>query len=214
MDIEDGIPAAGPGHEVPGPESGQINPEMFARNMDALKRMGPELHGRLARIVRTQSTLIAVPGGGYDIELGGTRLYGGDHRRIARRKVEQFFRTPENAVRIQINPPATHNLDSHANKPVYRLLKRATEDRGIVFAAQRTTKEAFHLVVLGIGLGAHIPLLARRTKCSHLIIVEPNFEFLYHSLRVFDWSGFLHKFLTRGGERQFPHRPVPVPGLP
>lgn len=210
MDIEAGIPAAGPGQAVPRAEPARVNSELFARNMDAFKRMAPALYDRLAQIARPQSTLIATPGGGYDIEMGGARLYGGDHHRIARRKVEQFFRTSEAEVRIQIAPPDSHNLDSHSNKPIYRLLKRATEDYKIAFATQRTTKDSLHLVVLGVGLAAHIPLLVRRTKCHHLLLVEPNVEFLYHSLHVFDWVKFLRQFLAEGGSVNFITDPSPI----
>ncbi len=210
MNLEPGISPNGRARDLPGAEPAPINPELFERNMAVLKRMAPDLYGRLSQIDRPQSKLISHPGGGYDVEMGGARLYGGDHRKAARRKIEQFFRMPEGTVRIQISPPDSQNLDEHSNRPIYRLLKRATEDYGMAFAVQRTTRESFHLVVLGIGLAAHIPALVQRTKCRHMLIVEPNFEFLHHSLRVFDWGKFLRRFLSRGGAVNFITDPSPL----
>lgn len=174
---------------------GRINPDLFARNMAAFARLLPGLHTRLAQITGTESTLVANPGGGYDIEMGGTRLYDGDPRALARSKVKSFFRTPEERIRVQISPPDTGKLDAHANKPVYNLLKRATGDYGIVFSQKRTTTDCFHLVVLGIGLAEHIPHLVKRTRCRHLVLAEPNIEFIYHSLHTFDWGRFFAGYL-------------------
>ena len=195
MDVDSGIPAAAPGNETRSAEPERINPEMFARNMAAFKRLLPSLHERLARISETQSTLVANPGGGFDVELGGTRLYDGNHRLLARRRVKSFFTIPQERVRVGLSPPDTRKLDSHANKPVYNMLKRATEDYGIVFTEKNNTTECYHLVVLGVGLAEHIPLLVKRTRCKHLILAEPNVEFLYHSLHTFDWDRFFAGFL-------------------
>ena len=43
------------------------------------------------------------------------------------------------------------------------------------------------MVILGVGLADHPPMLIERTDCRNLILFEPNIEFLYHSLFTFDW---------------------------
>ena len=198
MDIAAEIPTAVPGNEEHSVRSERINPEMFARNLTAFARAAPGLHERLARISKTQSTLIANPKSGYDIEYGGTRLYGGNHRAVARRRVADFFKTPQEKTRIRLSPPDSSRLDAHANKRIYRLMKRASQDYGITFAEKRTTTDCFHLIVLGIGLAEHILPLVKRTNCRLLILAEPNIEFLYHSLHTFDWARFFAAYLTRG----------------
>lgn len=43
------------------------------------------------------------------------------------------------------------------------------------------------LVVIGIGLGLHIPDLIRTVSPRHVVLVEPIEEFAVHSMQALDW---------------------------
>ena len=61
------------------------------------------------------------------------------------------------------------------------------------------TEETYFLLIFGVGLGGHIDPLVERTNCHVLILVEPNLEFIYHSLEVYDWAALFERFEERNG---------------
>ena len=77
---------------------------------------------------------------------------------------------------------------------INRMAARLREEVGGAVPPVPVGHECYHLVIFGFGLGEHVARLARQTKCKNLIIVEPNIEFLYHSLFTFEWSGFFDEF--------------------
>ncbi|MCC7015709.1 MAG: motility associated factor glycosyltransferase family protein [Rhodospirillales bacterium] len=174
-----------------------LDRRFFERNLAAFAHYLPTIHRKLATITRPLSRLLISDRGDFDIEFGGVRLYGRGARQAARQRVADFFKTPSNLTRFGIAAPATANLDKFANVATYNALRRATKECGVSFA-RAPTRHCFHLVVMGVGLAEQLPLLVKETNCQHLILLEPNFEFLHHSLYTFDWLKFLRNFLVEG----------------
>ena len=170
----------------------------FARNMAAIKRHIPQLHARLAEIRRPHSTLVATADGGFDVEFGGRYLYGRSARAHAKDHVRDFFLKDQGQTRLAVATMDTRNLDSVANKSIYDMMRKAVTDRRIKFSVETPINHCYHLVVFGIGLAEHLPPLVKRTNCQQLILIEPNLEFIYHSLFTFDWDDFLTRFLRDG----------------
>src|SRR3546814_6205877 len=54
------------------------------------------------------------------------------------------------------------------------------------------------LVVVGIGLGAHVAPLIERTGPRHVVLIEPIEEFAAHSLRALDWAALHARCRARG----------------
>lgn len=164
--------------------------KLFKRNLAAFERKFKTIHGLLASFQKTHSTLVDDGKGDVDIEFRGERFYGTGAKRHAERQVDEFLEDP---VRVRISPPRTSSLDDIAGPFTYKILRRA-DDEGIDFAVQPVKSECFCLIVFGVGLGAHIEPLVERTKCRVLFLVEPNVEFLYHSLFVTDWEALFKRF--------------------
>jgi hypothetical protein len=91
-----------------------------------------------------------------------------------------------------MTPLASNNQDRAEADFIFHLLKSATE-QGIEFAEHPASEEGYHLVSFGLGLGYHLPKLVEMTQCGSLCIVEPNLDFLHHSLGVMDWESLLSK---------------------
>ena len=62
------------------------------------------------------------------------------------------------------------------------------------------TEEAYFVLSFGIGLGGVIDRLVEHTNCHALILIEPHYEFLYHSLEVYDWADLFQWFKKRAGK--------------
>ena len=179
------------------------NRARFERNMAALKHRIPQLHARLVEIRRPHSTLVATADGGFDVEFGGVLLYGRSAHASAKDHVREFFLKAQGHTRLAVATMDTRSLDSVANKIIYDLMQRAVTDHGIRFSVDTPINHCYHLVVFGIGLAEHIPMLVKRTNCQHLILIEPNLEFIHHSLYTFDWDAFLKRFLRDGRNISF-----------
>ena len=173
-----------------------LNQELFDRNLAAFKKMMPYVAPHLENITTTHSKLVINANGEYDIDFRGNRLYGMGAEAWAKKRMKNFD-NKHGISRLFIAPPDSKMLDDEANKTVFNMLKRST-DAGLSFANRPLDIHCFHCVGFGVGLAHHLPALARRTACQNLILVEPNFEFVYLSLFVFDWAKFLENISAEG----------------
>ncbi|MBL6945316.1 MAG: motility associated factor glycosyltransferase family protein [Rhodospirillales bacterium] len=164
--------------------------DFFEKNLRAFETEVPSIFEALSKIGEPHSRLIYDDNGEPDIEFQGTRLYETGSKSYAEKQVAEYFRQP---LRISFTPPESTNLDSVAGRFTYRIMKKAVES-GMEFSSLPTDRESFYLIVYGIGLGGHIKALTEETNCKGLILVEPNLEFIYHSLFTFDWVALFEKF--------------------
>ena len=93
---------------------------------------------------------------------------------------------PGSIIRFTATPPDRDRIDVHTFRFLDATLNRAAAE-GITFYDQPTTSDTFYLVIFGIGLGRHIRPLIEQTNGLNVILVEPDIEFLWHSLEVCDW---------------------------
>jgi hypothetical protein len=93
-------------------------------------------------------------------------------------------------------------MDKHTATYLGNIEKRFLKD-GEEHPIQATNKTSYFLMVLGFGLGYQIEDLLEKTQAKVLFIFEPNIEFLYHSLFVFDWTSLLEKLENKKIELEF-----------
>jgi len=172
--------------EVP---SDELDWKLHDANVKAFEKHSSHFASKLKSVSNPQSKLVKNSQNEFDIEFRGTRLYGKSAVQYAMEQTSDITKST-GVHQLLINPPDSTNLDDESNVSGYRIVRRASES-GINFLTRPSDPRCFHLVVFGIGLGFHLPALAEKTECRHLICVEPTIEFAYHSLFVFDWAGFL-----------------------
>lgn len=168
--------------------------EFFEKNLDVVKKIAPWLFDKLCKIDEPHSRLIEDEDDGLDIEFQGTRLYGKSHKRYVEDQVAAYWKKPH---RVNFSPPQSVSLDRVAGRFTYNVMRRAV-DAGMAFSPIPLGRECFYLMIFGFGLGAHVVPLVEETKCRGLILVEPNVEFLYHSLFTFDWEDLFQRFSGEG----------------
>ena len=163
--------------------------EFFERNLEAFRESKPQIYEALAAITEPHSQLVFDDDGDPDIEFRGTRLYGTGARKFAEKQVAEFWKVP---FRLRFVPPQNSTLDDVAGEFNFRMLRHAV-DEGTEFLTVASSPETFFLISYGIGLGFHLEPLAGFSNCKTLILIEPNIEFLYHSLFVFDWAALIER---------------------
>ncbi|NNE84245.1 MAG: motility associated factor glycosyltransferase family protein [Alphaproteobacteria bacterium] len=166
----------------------------FAANMAAFREHAPQLHARLAQVRATHSRLFIDENGEIDIILGDLRFYSEDAVAYTQRQIDAYFEAPKRRFIDDLLFDGEVGLESR-----YKLALSAVLEAESVNLAERRVDQASHFtIVLGLGLGLHLDPLIAYTSCVELIIVEPNFDNLYHSLFVIDWCALFEQAALDG----------------
>lgn len=168
--------------------------ELFEKNLDFFKKINPVLAEHLFAH-EALSTLEFDDGDDPDVLFQGMKLYGQGAQKHAAQQIEAFWQKP--GV-VELTRSSVVETDSEGIK-LFKSLSQFADENAITFNEHRTTRNAFHLIVLGIGLGQHMASLLEDVRPRNLIVVEPNFEFLYQSLFTFDWSDVVGPVIEDGG---------------
>ena len=170
----------------------EITEDLWAKNIAAFARYMPEMLDIVNKHVPL-SRLIENPDGSHDIEFRGKRLYdiegdGTTGPQLAARAVEALRGT--NRGRLLLSPLDRKSLDATTLIYVSLLLKEGV-DQGVSFLESPAEDGAYHLMVMGMGLGYHLASVMELCQPFSICIIEPNVDFLFHSLAVFDWATLL-----------------------
>jgi len=167
---------------------------LLADNLAAFGRHMPELFPTLDKYV-PQTRLVTNPDGSHDVDFRGQRLYdvGGDGTtgpELARRMADELRGSQKR--RVLLTPLDSKSVDSTTDIFVKTVLKKGV-DSGMAFLESPNDDGTYHLVLMGLGLGYHLAELIKLVEPFSICIVEPNLDFLYHSLAVFDWRPILER---------------------
>ncbi|KIL97225.1 hypothetical protein CCC_00286 [Paramagnetospirillum magnetotacticum MS-1] len=166
-----------------------VDKDLISANLKAFHTWAPQLAAQLSSHT-PQSKLVRNVDGDWDVEFRGEFLYGPGGRQRSEGTAKALALAPES--RVNMAPLSSRNVDLVTNRFLNRILKRGTE-AGLEFLHYPSEPKAFHLVSFGLGLGYHIPLLLEQVEPISVCIVEPNLDFLYHSLAVMDWEPILER---------------------
>ncbi|SVD21164.1 uncharacterized protein METZ01_LOCUS374018, partial [marine metagenome] len=130
-----------------------------------------------------------------DTEFNDQYFYNKKTEQYVADQLRAFWKNPS---RICLNTLSPESFDEYSGKFLHNLLLRSTELE-MEFAPSAVTEETYFLLIFGVGLGGHIDPLVERINCHVLMLVEPNLEFIYHSLEVYDWAALFERFEERNG---------------
>ncbi len=157
--------------------------------------LGTELHDYTPR-----SELVELDDGAFDVRFAGRLFYEGDPNKFIE---DQINEKQKSTSRYFMDPPTTASFDSYAGKFLHDVLRHADVDLKATFAVRPTNNKTFFLIFYGIGLGPHIKKLIERSEPTSILLIEPNLEFLYHSLETFDWAELFQMVEDWGGSTSF-----------
>lgn len=166
----------------------------FTENMTAFREHVPNLYARLAQVRSPHSRLLVDDEGALNIALGDRRFYGEDAVVFTQRQIDLYFAGPE---RRFIKTLAFKDRDSLEGR-YKRALSEALQSEAANLTEQRVDQSSHFTIVFGLGLGLHLEPLLDFTSCAEMIVVEPNFDNLYHSLFVIDWRTLFEQAAEAG----------------
>jgi len=170
--------------------------EFFRSNLAAIKRWAPHLYRQLSAITAPYTDLIVDPDGTIDIGFRGQRLYGEDAVAYANARIEDFAKAP---TREYINEPDPAKMKGMTGD-FCEALREGMRGAGITYKPDQRFPDSHFLLNFGVGLGLHLKAMVERTGAKVAVLIEPNIEYLYHSLFVTDWAE-LFEFGERRGVR-------------
>ena len=128
--------------------------DLFKRNLDYFWEINPDLAKELDEL-SPLSTIVLDDDGEPDVLFQDMRLYGKGAHKHAKAQWESYWKRPGVAT---LSEMTVTSMDQEGDR--FRTnLEAYAKDQGITFNEQRTTRNAFHLIVLGIGLGQHLEAL-------------------------------------------------------
>ncbi|MBI2585473.1 MAG: motility associated factor glycosyltransferase family protein [Rhodospirillales bacterium] len=161
----------------------KVRARLKEKNLACIEQRAPAMYA-LVRNYTPLSKLAVLDDGQPDTLFEGRYFYNKRHDEFVANQLKAFWKNPQ---RMPLAPLQPEQFDKTAGEFVYNVLKRSTK-AGLQFSVGHSSDESYFLYVMGLGLGGHLYELVERTKCKALAILEPNLEFLVHSLEVFDWT--------------------------
>lgn len=166
------------------------------RSRAALITRFPDLSSALDAPPTTKP--IVVDGVTVDLIVDGRRFLGDDGRTLAATQVAAFLETPIRFLEdFPVRRPGPATLERRVFGGLLEDCRRLGLDESS-FLAPPPLDSGF-LIVLGIGLGHHLPALLERTRARHLIVAESEAELLRQSTGAIDWRALCQTLESRGG---------------
>ncbi|MCH7935507.1 MAG: motility associated factor glycosyltransferase family protein [Proteobacteria bacterium] len=167
----------------------QQSKELFEQNLELFRQRAPTLYD-LAKSYQPEAALITTEEGCVDLSVGESLVFGGRYDALVGEMLENYWRQPS---RIALTPPNPEQGDGDAGQFVGDLLRRC-EQGNIALGDSLTPAGGYFLLIFGVGLGAHIDPLVERSGCQTLVLVEPSFEYVYHSMSTYEWDALFRSF--------------------
>ncbi len=170
-----------------------MSEELFAANMALFERRFPAIATRVAGLGPLLSRIVWDGEQAVDIDLGKGRLYGAAAPDLARRQLDAYRAS---ARRILLARVYGASMQSQVGMRMFSFMRaRSTATFGRL--EQHPNARVSFLVVFGLGLGLHLPDLAREFDVQAVVIVEPFAEFIRHSMQVLDWTALMEACAER-----------------
>lgn len=168
--------------------------DLFRRNVEFLRARFAPLAEAIERCA-IAGELVELPDGDWDLKLGGASMYPGGAKRNAITQIERYLGDPNRSVVSLQLPDPCPDPDTQA---FVADLHGCAVESGASYGAPRQDVRAAKLVVFGLGLGHHLPVLAAATECRVMIVVEPHVDLFAAAFHTMDFQGFVEGLESQG----------------
>ncbi|MDJ0686335.1 MAG: DUF115 domain-containing protein [Alphaproteobacteria bacterium] len=180
------------------------NDRLFTTNLEALAPYLPD--HLVAAFQKSTPARVLLTGsretGDLNALVNDAPLFTPDAETAAVAEVEAYGENPGRIILpLTAWEPFQEKEYSHTRFP-RAMLHRMRDDptlHGLTIETPATGDGAY-MIVIGLGLGLHIPPLIERFGFRNLLIVESDPELIYWSMHLVDWVKALSEIRRRGGE--------------
>ncbi|GAB3125252.1 motility associated factor glycosyltransferase family protein [Novispirillum itersonii] len=160
---------------------------LYDRNAEAIQRHLPALWDALSDVTPF-STVVWDGDVPVNIDLGGASLYPEPVQSWNERQMADIPGDPGELIFGNI-------LHCNPTKVIFPMVNQVRDfiDEKKIFLSEKRKKEFNFSIILGVGLGLHIPALTSSEEVKHFIIYEPTLEFIKHSLNFANWHELLER---------------------
>lgn len=168
----------------------------FERNLARLASVAPDLHGMLAGMAQPPGMIVAEPSDPTDwnFRVDGQLLHQRGLRSRAREAIAAYLKAPSRLGWAAASTTKSPIID-HVRNRIDPILAA----RGLTDHAPPGHHRAAVLIVFGIGLGEEVRLLLEAMTFRHVVLVEPDWTWLWHSMTFQDWAAIYDAQAERGG---------------
>jgi len=186
--------------ETDATDTAALSPEqLFERNLAAFATAAPDMHAVMVNH-KPVSRLVYDENGDANVEYQDFSLYPEGSQKYVANQIDSYA---AHSMRLTMsNIGDGSGLDLHS-KEFHERMSEKFDQSGFRYAQKPFRDSSYFAIVLGIGLGGHIDTIVEKTQCRVLILVEPNFDLIYHSLSVYDWVKLFDTMRGRGAIRIF-----------
>ncbi|WP_347330267.1 motility associated factor glycosyltransferase family protein [Marinimicrobium locisalis] len=173
--------------------------QRFEKNLRFLSSAAPDLYDEYKNYAPQSLKLSFTESGHLDlINLGtGKFVYGAPPEELHQKAVEDFLKSP----RRYATGFSTIKKSLLELEPFIRRSNTAIEyfnSQLPRFNSAENPERIKLLVVAGVGMGQHIPLLLEKVDVRHLFIIEPDKDLFFCSLHTLDWEETAQHFAKEG----------------
>lgn len=174
--------------------------QLYDRNLSAFKKYYPNIFCQIEKY-KTHSWVCILDDSGKDNIFHKTRraFFYHDSEQDSEELVSYFSLNPSKD-NVALRQSSTGKFDHYIHFSYAEKVEKLIEKN--ILGHLELPAEVSSLVVFGICLGRHIDVLLNSYTIQNLYIFEPNLDYFYASLHVFDWDG-LFSAAAKGGQRVY-----------
>ncbi len=166
----------------------------FNKNLELIKKCVPKLSSLLSSSGNLDPEIIVYPNGQINLSLNGQCLYPDNVQEFVYNHIQEYLQKPQKLyapIPEEGEKPIRKTLNHTYLHKLYRVYSK--------YASPETVNKIYHLenyyfpilLVFGIGLGYHIPILIKRTHPHILILIEEDINLLKSSFYTLNWEKIL-----------------------
>ena len=165
--------------------------QMFAINMAALEKRFPKLWQQFSDYQSRKLKLFVTDTGQVNVIDPDSEipLYGNQPIEDSESHVEQFLTDP---VISQVRfAKESHNTFNAIHVKYMNQLLDSFENATVAKKEELRPEFIGNLMILGVGLGYHIPALLSKVEVQHMTVYEPDSDLFFASLHTLNWANIL-----------------------
>jgi len=179
---------------------------LVRRNQAVFRKHFPAVFSALSQLGQIESMPVLDDQGIVDnIRVDQATIYPGPAREWTAGQIRGFLADPP---RIAFQDVGHCNV-TDLSLQYLQDLRETPKAINVKHCASAQVVDSGYCFVFGVGLGHHIEPLLQNLKIHHLVLIEPAYEFLLHSMAVVDWGKLVRLAARKGIRIHFVTHPTP-----